>query len=316
MAADTDRDYRDAFVVADAAMVIRRFDPNKVAPDVWAVIGPLVRDAVAVTKPRDAADARELLTRTAALAAWAFEQGIELLPAEVFAPHTLDRFVVEGVRHLAAGSQSNYRSVLHRVAAAVLGPIVYPPRVVLELSPRLQPYSKQEVTALMGWSRGLPTPRMTNGVQTLLALGLGAGLTSSEITVAHSAWVHETPAGLSIEVETPRRRTVPVRPAWETAVMAATERAAGRLLFLPGRTTRNAKQLSRFTESLPRHDAPKLSARRLRSTWIVDLLDAHVPLNALSAVAGVAPEHLSTYVQFMTPISRDEADRLIRGSSP
>jgi hypothetical protein len=202
--------------------------------------------------------------------------------------------------------------VLHRVGAAVLGPLVYPPRTTFGTSPRLAPYSDAEVRALVGWSHGLPTERMRDNAQTLLGLGLGAGLTSAEINESKCNWLEHAYRGLAIGVPSERPRRVPVVAEWTWAVEAALVRS-GDLLFLPDRTSVTNKHVSRFVEGLPRHDAPKLSARRLRATWIVGRLDARVPLNALAAAAGVLPEILAEYVPYMAAVSEAVAEDALRG---
>src|SRR5205823_1374891 len=177
----------------------------------WIEIRPLVQEAVLQAEPRHAREARELMTRTAHLMWWCHQHGIELRAEIVFAPHTVDRFVTEGCAHLKKGSPANYRSVLHRVGAAVLGPLVYPPRVTFAAAPRLAPYSHTDVRDLLGWSRGLATARMRDNTQAVLGLGLGAGLTSAEIGNASADWLERTDAGLFIEVVGKGARLVPVR---------------------------------------------------------------------------------------------------------
>jgi hypothetical protein len=298
----------------DARLTIARFNPRRVPREAWAVIAPRARDAVARVEPRDARDATELLSRTALLLWWCHGQGLDLGPEVVFAPETLDRFVAQGCARLAKGTRTNYRRILRRVGAAVLGPPTYPDRpLAIEKSDPSVPYSLQDERALIGWSRGLPTGRMRDGAIALLGLGLGAGLTSGEMNVAEADWVEQADAGLVIAVSGSRRRRVPVAARWEWAVRDALAHASDGLLFLPGRIRRRKKQVSVFTENLPAHHKPKLSAQRMRVSWIVRHLDARVPLHILAAAAGVGADQLSSYATFMAPLSLGEADRLLRG---
>jgi hypothetical protein len=160
----------------DARLTIARFNPRRLPPQVWAELAPLASEAAAKAGPRDKREATELMSRTAGLLAWCHGQGIDLNPNLVFAPDTLDRYIAQGCADKASGTQSNYRRILRRVAAAALGPTVYPTRPLpFQQSGPLTPYSSDEEAALVGWSRGLPTARMRDGVVALLGLGLGAG---------------------------------------------------------------------------------------------------------------------------------------------
>jgi hypothetical protein len=296
----------------DARLTIARFDPRQLPPDVWVAVAPLAREAAAKAEPRNKREAVELMSQTAQLLAWCHGQGIELDPNVVFLPDTIDRYIARGCADKASGTQSNYRRILRRVAAAVLGPDVYPPRPMpFQQSGPLTPYSRDEEAALVGWSRGLPTERMRDGVVALLGLGLGTGLEARDIERARASWIEHSTHGLTVNVEGDRGRRVPVVRRWEWAVRDALATSNGGLLFRAGRA--KSKRVSVFTENLPRSDAPKLSSQRLRATWIVRHLEARVPVNVLAVAAGVNSEELFRYAPRMAPVRHDEAERLLRG---
>jgi hypothetical protein len=299
---------------ADVELTIARFDPRRVPSEVWAEISPLARESAKKAGPRDKSDATQLMSLAAGLLVWCHGQGIDLNPNVVFLPDTLDRYVAHGCADKAPGTQSNYRRILRRVAAAVLGPDVYPQRPLsFQASGPLAPYSAAEEAALAGWSRGLPTERMRDGVVALLGLGLGAGLDAREIERVGADSIEHGPHGLTVIVTGQRPRQVPVVGRWEWAVRDALSKSCGGLLFRSGRARR--KRVSVFTENLPRSDAPKLSSQRLRATWIVRHLEARVPVNALAVAAGVNSEELFRYAPRMAPVLHDEAERLLRGES-
>ncbi len=230
----------------------------------------------------------------------------------MFAPDTLDRFIATAYGHLASGTGTNYRRVLRRVGAATLGPPVYPPRPLsLAKAAPAQPYSRGGERALVGWVRGLSTSRQRDGATALLGLGLGAGLRSKEIEAANATWVNEDGSGLVVMVPSSPGRRIPVLARWEWALRHAVERSDGGLLFRPAPGRR--KRVSVFTENLPRANDPKLSVQRLRVTWIVRHLDAHVPLHVLTGAAGVTAEQLALYAGFMAQVPPGEVDRLLRG---
>jgi hypothetical protein len=296
---------------AEAALRVARFRPKDIAPQVWAVVAPLARDAVAKANPADDRDATELMSRTAALLVWCNSQGLELRPEVVFHPDTLDRFIATAYGHLASGTGTNYRRILRRVGRATLGPPLYPPRPLsLRKSDPNQPYSRDDERAVRGWVRGLSTSRLREGAISLVGMGLGAGLRSKEIEAADSSWIKEDGSGLVVIVPGSRRRRVPVAARWEWELRRAVELSGGGLLFRPSPGRR--KRVSVFTESLPANH-PKLSVQRLRVTWIVRHLDARVPLHVLADAAGVTGEQLSLYAGCMADVPAVEVDRLLRG---
>lgn len=300
---------------ADVVLAIQRFSPRDLPPHVWQIIGPVARDFVAQTKPVSPRDATELLSRTTMLLAWGYAHGVDLSADVILHPDTLDAFVADGCAHLSSGTGQNYRRILRRVGRAVV-PDVQPARPLsLSQSKQVRPYSRDDERTLAGWARGLPTARMRNGAIALLGLGLGAGLQSSELEVADPTWVHTSGSEMTLVVPGQRARRVPVATGWQWAVRDALERNDGGPLFARTVTAAKRKRVSAFTENLPRHGAPKLSVQRMRVTWIVRRLDDGVPLNVLTAAAGVGADQLSLYVQYMAPVSPDRADAWLRGTS-
>ena len=292
---------------------IERFDPKSIPPPTWAVIGPPVCDAVRRASPDTSDEAKELLSRTAGLFAWGFNQGVEPTHEAMLAPETLDRYVTTGCAHLEQGTRINYRRLLRRVGGAVLGPPLYPERAVpLGTSAPVDPYTPKEERELAAWAHGLPTARMRDGTLALLGLGLGAGLMSIEITRAQGTWLHARGGGLDLEVEGRRARRVPVVAAWEWALRHAHARCGGGYLFRPDRADRGRKIVSVFSENLRRGDAPKLSVQRLRATWLVRHLEARVPVRVLAVAAGIKPEELFRYAGALRPVSPEDADRYLR----
>jgi hypothetical protein len=253
-------------------------------------------------------------SRTAMLLVWCHGQGLDLVPEVVLHPDTIDRFVARGCAHLSPGSQSNYRSVLYRIGASWLGSYVYAPRrLPLSASDPVEPYAEHDERALLSWVRGLSTISMREGALVVLSLGLGAGLTSSEMTRLRASAVESTPSGLVLAVDGPRARRIPVAARWEPYVRNAVNAAGGGLVFRPERARAVGSHVSRFVERLPRGDAPKLSTQRLRATWVVRHLEAGIPINVLAAAAGVGPERLARYVRSMRTVDPASAGRLLRG---
>lgn len=290
-----------------------RFSSARIPRDARSLIEQFVHDAVERTGPLSR-DAPMFASRIAMLLSWCHGQGLELVPEVVLHPDTIDRFVVHGCAHLTPGSRSNYRSVLHRVGAGWLGGDAYPPRrLPLAASNPVEPYSEPEERALLSWVRGLSTLPMRDGALVVVSLGLGAGLTSAEMTRLQATAAVSTATGLVLQVGGARSRRIPIVARWEPLVRESIARADGGLVFRPDRMVVAGSHVSRFVDRLPRGDAPKLSTQRLRATWMVRHLEAGVPIDALASAAGVGPERLVRYVRSMRPVDPRTADRWLRG---
>jgi len=293
---------------------IDRFYARDIDPEVWSVIGPMVKAATAAATPSGPRTATTIGSRTALLLSWCFERGMDLTPEVVFHPDTIDEFIATGCAHFTKGTRSTYRSTLLHVGEAYVGAPLFAPRPLpLPTSDPESPYTTEEIAALWGWARGLSTASMRDGAAVVLAFGLGTGIKAVELNAATSGWIADTPTGLVLDIPGDRARRVPVRQRWEPAVHDAVASAGGGLVFRPERDQVHDRHLTRFLERLPRGDAPKLSMQRLRVTWIVDLLDERVPLQLVADAAGVQADLLGRYAPFMHTLTPSEADGFLRG---
>lgn len=301
-------------VSADVTRRIDRFYARDIDPAVWSVIGPLVKEAIAAAAPTQPRRATTIGSRTALLLSWCFKRGMDLTPEVVFHPDTIDEFISTACGHFTKGTRSTYRSTLLQVGEAYVGAPLFAPRALpLPTSDPEAPYTADEISALWGWARGLPTVSMRDGAAVVLAFGLSTGIKAVELNAATAAWIEDTPAGLAVDIPGDRARRVPVRKRWEPTMRDALARAGSGLVFRPERDHVNDRHLSRFLERLPRGDVPKLSMQRLRVTWIVELLDERVPLQLVADAAGVQADLLGRYAPFTSAFTRCEADDLLRG---
>jgi hypothetical protein len=199
---------------------IARFSPKDVPDDVWERIRPVVTAAVAGATPATPGLARRHLTIATQLAVWADRIGVPLEHTVLFHPETIDRYIREGCAHLSIGSRMNYRSQLWKFGEAVIGPEHFPPHPLpLRRSPTNTPYSKAEVTELVAWSRGLSTAHMRRNAQALLAIGLGAGPSSQEVSRLVGTDVREQDGLVLVDVIGKKARTVPVLRTWAAPVL-------------------------------------------------------------------------------------------------
>jgi hypothetical protein len=228
-------------------------------------------------------------------------------------PDVLDRFALEGCAQLSPGTRLNYRRHLRAVGAAVLGPERYPPRPLPLYRPDpLRPYSAAEVTALQGWCRGLPTAQFRDNASGIVALGLGAGLTSQEMCRLVGTDVTADAQGVLVHVTGRTARAVPVMERWEEVVVARSLEVGGRPFLFPERTRISRHQLPNFLERCPTGDAPQLNTLRLRITWMASHLSAPTHLADLADAAGVAASQIVKYLPYANRPDPAEARRRLR----
>ncbi|WP_431916406.1 hypothetical protein [Nonomuraea jabiensis] len=86
------------------------------------------------------------------------------------------------------------------------------------------------------------------------------------------------------------QRLIVCRAAWENVLAHAADQPDDAFVFRPRRGARHAKNL--FSSWTARHTPtgglPALSVRRLRSSWIVELLSARIDLGVVAAAAGMS----------------------------
>jgi len=292
---------------------IAKFSPPRVPPDVWARIESTVRNSVETAAPASVYSAHTLLSITTQIAVWADTLGQPIDPDVLLHPEVIDRFISEGCPHLKPGTKLNYRKHLHDVGKAVLGPSVFPPRPLPLYHPDpLQPYSTPEITALLAWCRGLPTERFRDNATGVVALGLGAGLSSQEMCRLVGDDVVADTDGVVVGVIGSRARQVPVVERWADAIHARAVEVGERPFLFPERTRISRHQLPNFLERCPTGDAPQLNTLRLRNSWIVAHLSADTNVLALAEAAGVSPTQIVKYLPYAERLDRAEACRQLR----
>lgn len=193
------------------------------------------------------------------------------------------------------------RSLLFRVGEA-LEVIPRPvPLPKLPGAPSSAPYSDREIDTLRLWAYWVQ-PSFQRPAQTLLALGLGAGLSTVELCGVTAADVLRD--GLLVRVRagsTPR--LVPVLEEWVEDLVVAAEgsTAPEDTVFLPGvRFHKNI--VLNFVDRA--HGEARVSTQRMRTTWLVHHLRAGTPMQDLLAAAGLASmDALVRYERFLPPPS-------------
>lgn len=122
-----------------------------------------------------------------------------------------------------------------------------------------------------------------------------------------------------VRVRGAREREVYCRRGYEKFLAELVEPLQGQAayVFRPKVHTRETSMVSSFLSGLPRpDDVPGLSVKRLRATWLVDLLDRRVPLGTIMAAAGLTSlASLDAVLPFLGSTEAAEAGEYLRGIS-
>jgi hypothetical protein len=260
------------------------------------------------------ASATRTLRTLTRLAAWALQQGIALDPEVVLDPDTVERFVTEGLS--GDRSRATYRAVLRRIGPLLTTRAPWEPRPISVARRQVAaPYTSAEVELLRGDADRQSTGPMRRAARALLALGAGAGLDGRWITRVTAGDVVDDGGALLVRVRVPAARAVPVLADWENEVRELAANAGDE--FLVGGVSRSRNRAGALTASLkvpPGH--PRLSAARLRSTWLLTHLSAGTRLPELAAAAGLqGVTVLSDLLDAVPQMAEADARRMLRGAS-
>jgi integrase len=281
----------------------------------WTAIEPFVTAAVHAASPKVSYSEKQLYAVTARLALWAWQSAsLPLEVDEIFSPNVIDRFAAQGLPQYTKAGRNTMRSRLRRMADALLGPERDPDRVrPMGNSDASAPYSDGELSQLRSWAAGQPSGERHSSAVTLLALGLGAGLSSREIASLRIGDIVVDDAGVLILIRGDRARQVPVLRDWEEALAdRVSGRAAEEWAFREGQEGGNRNLVSDFVARSYGDFGPQV--RRMHATWIVTHLEIGTPLLLLLRAAGLRdPEALGRLLPFVREVDEAIGHKALRG---
>lgn len=257
----------------NAATAIEGYAPKSVAAEAWKVIGPSVIEAVTKTlgiKPTPSAYATVArLGVVSRYLAWCLDNGFDLDFEEVFTEDRIEAYFASGA--VTVRAKATYRSHLRTVAKANTKKAIWTPTPQLMKNQNQRPpYSADEVSGFFDIVDLQPTDRQRFVMRAVLLCCLGFGLKSHEMFLLRCEQVSRTEYGLVLA--TLEDRTVPAQARyadeiWDLISDTDTERLLGDHL----RVHKGLDNLiTKF--DIPRY-LPSLRTRRLRTTYLFDLLN-------------------------------------------
>ncbi|MGA7417192.1 MAG: hypothetical protein WBW80_04305 [Acidimicrobiales bacterium] len=177
------------------------------------------------------------------------------------------------------------------------------------------PYTAAEIETLAVDARRQCTGRRIRAARAIMALGVGAGLDGRWVARVKAEDVLFKDPVVLVRVGKPAPRSVPVLAQWEAEIVDLASTAGDQFLVGGYSTSRNrASSLASDLEAPPGH--PRLSASRLRSTWLLSHLDAGTRLPELAAAAGLeGVTVVSDLLPAVPPIAERDALLLLRGAT-
>ena len=221
------------------------------------------------------------------------QRGEVLRVDETLEAGLIDVYLAGPLANVPDSSRATARSLVRRatrnLSTLPTGSIAYHP-----VNP---PYSPAECAAFLRLARLQPTAATRRGMSSLVALGLGAGLSSQEQREISDERVHEVDLDgekvLVVDVPSPRARRVVVRAPYDDLLREAItlHREQGRRASQPLYGTKVDRRNASATVTGSARTAfgvgVELDPARLRSTWLVALMSADLPLGVLLKVSGL-----------------------------
>lgn len=279
------------------AGIITRYRPNPPTA-IWPQVRHLTIECALAMNPQTHANARRLMSMISLFCTWVVTTtGCPPTVERVFAQAHLDRYLRTRLGSHSESYRFDVSRALASIAETTLGT-----RLRQQPTPpageAVRPHSAAERAVFVSWAKTLSTPLKRANAHTLLALAGGAGLTSQQIMDATVEDIDFEDSRAFVTVHQPRYRRIPVRRAWLRTLTAGFGTRSTGMAFRGYRLEEYPpNQLHQFLTRTRGELRPSVS--RLRAGWIVELLNANLPLDVLLATTGfTTPASLRPYVVY------------------
>ncbi|MFJ2111347.1 hypothetical protein ACIOEX_05410 [Streptomyces sp. NPDC087850] len=298
---------------------IRHYRP-RLPPERWGPVADQVRATVTAAAPATCYEAEHLLHVVGRLAVWAESTGLPRDPGLWMRTETIDAFILRGLKGRPGSTAQTFRTWLRRTREALVwvqrgeAP---PIRIAADRRPQ-PPYELGELNRLRSWVELLPGRARLDGLA-LMALTAGCGLAPGEVPAVRGSDLRVTAQGMVVLDVPWLGRLVACRSGWEQTLAELAQVAGNGYLFRPGRKVEAAKNLvsSWPARHRPHPGLPPLAARRLQTTWIVDLLRQRIDPALVADAAGMrSAAGLAPYFHWVPPLGPEQAAALLRGPRP
>jgi integrase len=273
------------------------------------------REVVSLCHPAGSCRARTLLWTCSRLCQFGLSVGLDPVPEVLLREAVIERFVSVGLSRMSESTRRSVRANLRFVARTVVPGITPAAPVRISRSPLKAPYSRAEVAAMFSLAHHQPTRARQMRLVGLLCLGLGAGLSGSDLRHVTGQHVREDRAGVVVVVEGVRARSVPVLVRYRTPLLESA-RFAGSCYVTGGARPDRRNLTARLVGVLAGGtDVVRIDPSRLRVTWLVEVSEM-LGLRALLCCAGITSSgRLGAIASHCCELGHEQALLLLGGGS-
>lgn len=307
----------------DVVALIDNYCPRTLTEAEYAPDRSVTAEFVRASSPTGMRNARRLLSYASAYVTWLRANAEPAPTVRALADlRLLDRYINTGLAHLSDGTRATHRSTLATAIAAILSGGRRQTKVAYRGGSA--PYSPAEEQAFLLLARHQPTLIKRVRLATVIALGAGAGLDSSDLRGVRPADIEvlTDPADVfQVTVRSGRRpRTVVVRAVYRELLAEALclHREAG---FSDADTLlgceENRSVASRVVEqSVTATGEPvRIEIARLRATWLLAVMHAQVPLTVILQAAGLkSARPIADLIAYLPEPDSTEFAQLLAGA--
>lgn len=249
-------------------------------------------------------------------ARFARDREIPLEPERLFTPENVEWYISTELSTRNEHSRSTQRAALRLVGRAITRRAAWPPADPRYKKPTAaEPYSATEQHHLISLSDIQATERRRRACRGAVCLGLGAGLRGPELERVRGSDVERRDGLVVVHVCGDRERVVPVRRQHAGEVLRLAFDYPDEPLLGPFKPHQR-DPLSRIKSLLEIPSwSPPLELRRLRTTWMVAVLNEGIGLADFADAAGVTDLRFTHLLPHLTRKEPADVARRLAGTT-
>jgi hypothetical protein len=292
----------------DIPAVLELYRPMHYREPWFAAYVDEMRALIVKSKPKSAAVARLQFVYLCRLYQFGAAHDCDMNSKTLLSPEILEWFITSSYVSSHPQTRATARSTLRRIGIANDAHVYYGNQPEhqsrRELAPPYEPHHVSGYMEILGKQR---TEKRSRFLDSILHLGLGAGLRGPEMRHARPEHVTERAGLVRLHIPGREPRSIPVRRPYVEGVLRLAETSTRE--FIMGISAEGSQSaMSTLKDRVEVPDClPRLSVSRLRTTWMVDTLSERVEVKAFLEAAGVR----NGYLGFLGPYLKDVEDRLV-----